>query len=326
MKTGRIIATVVAFLAISGSSAFAQALVTATTAASSTASGLVAGLHAGYNWRRDWFVFGLESDLQNGPFSTMSAATAAPPMTALTQAGVDWYGTFRGRLGVTTGPVLLYATGGLAYGDVAMTSGMTMPLLSLSSQTFATRAGWVAGGGIEYMVKPNLMFNLAYQHVDLGSASLSGTMTGGGSTLTQTVTSRAQFQVVTVGFSWLFSADPAHPTWEGAYAGGQIGGGWGNTSSGTYFAQTPPPPSDIRLKRDIVLIGRLDDGLGLYRYRYVWSDTVFVGVMAQEVALIHPEAVVRAATDDYLRVDYSRLGLRLMTWPQWEIASRGERL
>jgi len=53
---------------------------------------------------------------------------------------------------------------------------------------------------------------------------------------------------------------------------------------------------------------------------------VFVGVMAQEVALIHPEAIVRAATDDYLRVDYSRLGLTLMTWPQWEIASRGERL
>jgi outer membrane immunogenic protein len=326
MKTARITATVVGFLAISGSSAFAQALVTGTTAASSTASGVVAGLHAGYNWQRDWFVFGLESDLQNGPFTSMSAATAAPPMTAMTQAGVDWYGTFRGRLGFTTGPVLLYATGGLAYGDVNMTSGMNMPLLSLSSQTFAMRAGWVAGAGIEYMVKPNLLFNLAYQHVDLGSASLSGTATGGGSTLTQTVTSRAQFQVVTVGLSWLFSADPARPTWEGAYAGGQIGGGWGNTSSGTYFAQTPPPPSDSRLKRDIVLIGRLDDGLGLYRYRYVWSDTVFVGVMAQEVALIHPEAVVRAATDDYLRVDYSRLGLRLMTWPQWEIASRGERL
>src|SRR5579863_696860 len=144
MKTARITASVVAFLAISGSSAFAQALVTATTAASSTASGLVAGLHAGYNWRRDWFVFGLESDLQNGPFSTMSAATAAPPMTALTQAGVDWYGTFRGRLGVTTGPVLLYATGGLAYGDISMNSGMNLPTipLSLNSQAFQMRTGW----------------------------------------------------------------------------------------------------------------------------------------------------------------------------------------
>jgi outer membrane immunogenic protein len=327
MKTARITATVVGFLAISGSSAFAQALVTATTAASSTASGLVAGVHGGYNWQRDWFVFGLESDLQNGPFGTMSAATAAPPMTANTQAGVDWYGTFRGRLGFTTGPVLLYATGGLAYGDVNMTSGMTMPLLSLSSQTFAMRAGWVAGAGIEYMVKLNLIFNLAYQHVDLGSASLSGTMTGGGSTLTQTVASRAQFEVFTVGLSVLFSPDNAsHPAWEGLYGGAHIGGAWGDATNATYFAQTPPPPSDFRLKRDIVLIGRLDDGLGLYRYRYVWSDTVFVGVMAQEVALIHPEAVVRAATDDYLRVDYSRLGLRLMTWPQWEIASRGERL
>ena len=53
--------------------------------------------------------------------------------------------------------------------------------------------------------------------------------------------------------------------------------------------------SDIRLKRDIAVIGRLDSGLGLYRYRYLWGDTVYVGVMAQEVALIRPEAVVRDA-------------------------------
>jgi hypothetical protein len=175
------------------------------------------------------------------------------------------------------------------------------------------------------MVKPNLVFNLAFQHVDLGSATLSGTTTGAAGTLTQTVTSRAQFQVVTVGFSWLFSADPAaRPMWEGAYAGGHVGGGWGNTANGSYFAQQNV--SDVRLKRDIVLIGRLDDGLGLYRYRYVGSDAVFVGVMAQEVALIHPEAIVRVPTDDYLRVDYSRLGLKMLTWPQWQMVSRGERL
>jgi outer membrane immunogenic protein len=326
MKTARIIATVIAFLSASASSVWAQpGPLTATVAASSTASGAVAGLHAGYNWQRDLFVFGVESDLSNGPFSTMSAATAAPAMTATTQAGVDWYGTFRGRLGVTTGPLLVYATGGLAYGDIAMTSGMNMPGLSLSSQSFQTRAGWVAGAGIDYMVKPNLVFNLAFQHVDLGSANLSGTTTGAGGTLTQTVTSRAQFQVVTVGFSWLFSADPAaRPMWEGAYAGGHVGGGWGNTANGSYFAQQNV--SDVRLKRDIVLIGRLDDGLGLYRYRYVGSDAVFVGVMAQEVALIHPEAIVRVPTDDYLRVDYSRLGLKMLTWPQWQMVSRGERL
>jgi hypothetical protein len=82
--------------------------------------------------------------------------------------------------------------------------------------------------------------------------------------------------------------------------------------------------SDVRLKRDISLLGRVGDALGLYRYRYLWSDTVYVGVMAQEVALVHPEAIVRSAFDKYLRVDYSRLGLKLMTWAEWQ--GRGAKL
>jgi Flp pilus assembly pilin Flp len=75
-------------------------------------------------------------------------------------------------------------------------------------------------------------------------------------------------------------------------------------------------PSDIRLKRDIALVQRLASGIGLYRYRYNWSDQVYVGVMAQEVARVVPDAVVRGQ-DGYLRVDYRRLGLRLMTWDEW---------
>jgi hypothetical protein len=70
------------------------------------------------------------------------------------------------------------------------------------------------------------------------------------------------------------------------------------------------------LKREIVEVGRLDNGIGLYRYRYVWSDEVYVGVMAQEVARIVPEAVV-LGTNGYFQVDYGRLGLRLMTWNEW---------
>jgi hypothetical protein len=90
-------------------------------------------------------------------------------------------------------------------------------------------------------------------------------------------------------------------------------------------AEQSLPVSDTRLKRDITLISRLDDGLGLYSYRYLWSDTVYVGVMAQEVALLHPDAVVHGV-DGYLRVNYSRLGMHLMTWPQWQAASEGRRL
>jgi hypothetical protein len=78
------------------------------------------------------------------------------------------------------------------------------------------------------------------------------------------------------------------------------------------------PSSDVRLKRDITQVG-VASGLGLYRYRYLWSDTAYVGVMAQEVAAVMPEAVQRGA-DGYLRVDYSRLGLRLQTWDEWVAA------
>jgi hypothetical protein len=74
--------------------------------------------------------------------------------------------------------------------------------------------------------------------------------------------------------------------------------------------------SDVRLKQDIIRLGRLDNGINLYRYRYRWSDQVYVGVMAQEVAQIIPDAVDRGA-DGYLRVDYARVGLSLMTWDQW---------
>lgn len=79
--------------------------------------------------------------------------------------------------------------------------------------------------------------------------------------------------------------------------------------------------SDRRLKRDLVLLRRLDNGIGLYRFRYKWSDTLYVGVVAQEVAAAAPAAVTRGS-DGYLRVDYRRIGLRLKTWGQWSASQR----
>ena len=74
--------------------------------------------------------------------------------------------------------------------------------------------------------------------------------------------------------------------------------------------------SDMRLKHDIVLLGRLDDGLGYYRFVYNGGHTAYVGVMAQEVQTVMPEAVTRGA-DGYMRVSYDRLGLPFETYEQW---------
>jgi len=81
--------------------------------------------------------------------------------------------------------------------------------------------------------------------------------------------------------------------------------------------------SDIRLKQNIALLGHLDNGLGFYRFSYNGSDQAYVGVMAQEVETIMPNAVLRGS-DGHLRVNYSRLGFRMQTWEDW-VAS-GEKI
>jgi len=74
--------------------------------------------------------------------------------------------------------------------------------------------------------------------------------------------------------------------------------------------------SDIRLKHDITLLGRLDNGLGFYRFVYDGEEKAYVGVMAQEVRTVIPEAVVRGR-DGYFRVLYDKLGLQFQSYEQW---------
>ena len=72
----------------------------------------------------------------------------------------------------------------------------------------------------------------------------------------------------------------------------------------------------MRLKHDVTMIGRLDNGIGYYRFIYNGDDKVYVGVMAQEVQAVMPEAVVRGR-DGYLRVYYETLGLKFQTYDEW---------
>jgi hypothetical protein len=75
--------------------------------------------------------------------------------------------------------------------------------------------------------------------------------------------------------------------------------------------------SDQRLKTDIVQVGMLGDDIPLYRFRYLWSDEVFVGVMAQDLLALRPDALV-VGSDGFYRVDYATLGTRMMHWGEWQ--------
>ncbi len=91
---------------------------------------------------------------------------------------------------------------------------------------------------------------------------------------------------------------------DGSAGAGSEGGGGGQRS-------------DIRLKRDIEAIGTLANGLTLYKFKYLWSDTDMVGVMAQEVLNVVPEAVI-TGEDGFYRVNYDKLGISMMTFDEWK--------
>jgi hypothetical protein len=95
----------------------------------------------------------------------------------------------------------------------------------------------------------------------------------------------------------------------GGGGGGFRGGGRGGGGRGGRR-------SDIRLKHDVILLGHLDNGLGFYRFSYNGSDKAYVGVIAQEVQQVVPQAVIRGP-DGYLRVNYDALGVKFESYRQW---------
>lgn len=109
-----------------------------------------------------------------------------------------------------------------------------------------------------------------------------------------------------------------------AFAGGGRGGGGGGFAGGggRGGGGGGGRRSDIALKHDVVLLGRLDNGIGYYRFSYLGSDKAYVGVMAQEVQAMRPDAVTRGS-DGYLRVYYDRLGLKFRTYHDW-LAAGGQ--
>jgi hypothetical protein len=94
----------------------------------------------------------------------------------------------------------------------------------------------------------------------------------------------------------------------GGFRGGFHGGRGGFRGGGRR--------SDFRLKHEIILLGHLNNGLGFYRFVYNGGEKAYVGVIAQEVQRVIPQAVVRGR-DGYLRVYYDKAGLKFQAYDQW---------
>jgi outer membrane immunogenic protein len=134
----------------------------------------------GYNWVMSNWLLGVEADLQgaNIGHATTIVFPGAPEFDSTLSAGrdhIDWFGTARGRLGMTFGNVLFYGTAGLAYGGVssAVSDRDTSPAAAnnFTGSTRETRFGWAAGAGAEWMFAPKWSVKTEYLHVDLGSSN-----------------------------------------------------------------------------------------------------------------------------------------------------------
>jgi iron complex outermembrane recepter protein len=117
------------------------------TNTSAKLNGMIFGGQAGFNWQSGAWVAGIEADLQQsrqrGRSATLNCAGAIcnpaisgfgldAPVTVRMAQKLEWFGTLRGRLGLTPTPEsLLYATGGLAVGRIKTFGTVTGSSLTL---------------------------------------------------------------------------------------------------------------------------------------------------------------------------------------------------
>ena len=197
--------------------------------------GFIGGGQVGYNYQfASSFVVGLEADIQGVASSNSFTSGFGAGFVPANDLGVtfmnasrrlDYLGTVRGRVGwLFTPTLLLYGTGGLAYGGVNLTTSlMSAELLGAAfvatdgvgfgAAAFSdTRVGWTAGGGVEWMFWPNWSAKVEYLYYDLGSVTLPsavviGVSPGGAQDWAYAASTRTRFDghVVRAGLNYHFN-------------------------------------------------------------------------------------------------------------------------
>ncbi len=216
-------------------------------------NGAIGGAQVGYNFQiSPTWVAGFEADLQASgeqgsnnlfdPFSTPACASffdvsgncavqgsLSGAFATSENARIEWFGTVRGCVGYLIGDqVLLYGTGGLAYGRVkvsgnSLVSALISPgafLIGPGAAAFSestTNVGWTAGAGIEgrfaYWLPAGWTWKLEYLYVDLGSLDTSTPFAAASSSLASffppfsgTVTTHTHFtdNILRVGLNYQF--------------------------------------------------------------------------------------------------------------------------
>jgi outer membrane immunogenic protein len=157
--------------------------------------GVIGGIEAGYNWQVRNFVFGIETDFSAsdikgshdfiGSFRVPIGLGPQQSVIVSDNSHLRWLGTTRGRIGYANDQWLIFASGGVAYGEVEVNGVAQLPLQVAGPPSFnapwtwnnsKTKVGWAVGAGAEYALTRNFTLKAEYLYVDLGdvTANVSG--------------------------------------------------------------------------------------------------------------------------------------------------------
>ncbi len=137
--------------------------------------GFLVGGTVGGNYQWGQFVLGVEGD---GDWTNLDGKTYTSCPNCEVKS--TWLATVRGRAGYAFDRILIYGTGGGAFGNVQ--GGVIGGPFASGTQT-----GWTAGAGIEAAFAQNWTAKIEYLYVDLGNLSCAGLLCGvSGNTLNLT--------------------------------------------------------------------------------------------------------------------------------------------
>ena len=170
------------------------------------ASGGFGGAQIGYNWQfnTNW-VIGVEADIAASSYQgkvSGNVNSGGDFINAEAGSEVEWFGTVRARLGYAIDNLLLYGTGGLAYGDVKSSIDVSSSEFSpFSASVSDTSTGWTIGAGFEYGITKNITLKTEYLYVDLGSQDLFNYNDDG---INVNVESETKFHTLKAGLNYKF--------------------------------------------------------------------------------------------------------------------------
>jgi outer membrane immunogenic protein len=159
-----------------------------------SSQGGIGGGEVGYNAQSGNYLVGIEAD---GFGSGIKGNDASQALAVVDTTNLRWGGTLRARGGIAADRLLLFFTGGWAFGDLNHTG--TAP--GVTSDNFTThRSGLAAGGGIAYALTNNLSTKIEYRYYDYGTYARPGLAAAGQLPFTVANT----YSVVTLGLDFKF--------------------------------------------------------------------------------------------------------------------------